>query len=121
MTKWQEEDWYTRCSLSVRNRIPKSFWICCTKHCKKHLPTLKARCIRSATMSKFRSPQSSAVFSGDIRHWGRITVMFVLAIFVQQRFKIDLEEETMALTENLLSNWMKAQGDGTNTLHECEF
>ena len=50
------------------------------------------------------------MFSDGIRHWGRIAVMFAFAIFLQQRFKVDLEEETVTLTEDLLSDWMEVQG-----------
>ena len=50
------------------------------------------------------------MFSDGIRHWGRIAVIFAFAIFLQQRFKVDLEEETVTLTEDLLSDWMEVQG-----------
>ena len=50
------------------------------------------------------------MFSYGIRHWGRIAVMFAFAIFLQQRFKVDLEEETVTLTEDLLCEWMEVQG-----------
>ena len=50
------------------------------------------------------------MFSDGIRHWGRIAVMFAFAIFLQQRFKVDFEEETVTLTEDLLFDWMEVQG-----------
>ena len=52
------------------------------------------------------------MFSDGIRYWGRIavTVMFAFAIFLQQRFTVDLEEEAVILTEDLLSDWMEVQG-----------
>ena len=50
------------------------------------------------------------MFSDGIRHWGLIAVMFAFAIFLQQRFKVDLEEETATLTEDLLCEWMEVQG-----------
>ena len=47
------------------------------------------------------------MFSDGIR--GRIAVMFAFAIFLQQRFKVNLEE-TVTLKEDLLSDWMEVQG-----------
>ena len=35
--------------------------------------------------------------------------MFAFAIFLQQRFQINLEEEIEMLTEDLLSDWMEVQ------------
>ena len=37
--------------------------------------------------------------------------MFAFAIFLQQRFKVDLEEKTVTLTEDLVSNWMEVLGE----------
>ena len=50
------------------------------------------------------------MFSDGIRYWGCIAVMFAFAIFLQQRFTVNLEEETVTLTEDLLSDWMEVQG-----------
>ena len=50
------------------------------------------------------------MFSDDIRHWGRIAVVFAFAIFVQQRFKVDLEDETAVLIEDFVVDWIEAQG-----------
>ena len=50
------------------------------------------------------------MFSDGIRHWCRIAVMFAFDIFLQQRFKVDLGEETVTLIEDLLSDWMEVQG-----------
>ena len=50
------------------------------------------------------------MFSDGIRHWVHIAVMFALVICLQQRFKFNLEEEIVNLTEDLLCDWMEVQG-----------
>ena len=49
------------------------------------------------------------IFSDSIRYWGCIAVIFAFAIFLQQRFKINLEKETETLTEDILFDWMEVQ------------
>ena len=50
------------------------------------------------------------MFSDGIQHWGRIAVVFAFAIFVQQRFKVDMEDETAVLIEDFVVDWIEAQG-----------
>ncbi len=50
------------------------------------------------------------MFSDGVRHWGRVAIVFAFAIFMQQRFKVDLEEETTVLIEDFVADWIEAQG-----------
>lgn len=50
------------------------------------------------------------MFADGVINWGRIVVMFALAIDVQHSRAIDLQLETALFVEANLSEWLVAQG-----------
>ena len=79
---------------------------------QKHLPIFES--LAHSIGNNIKTAYSTIVremFSDGVRNWGQIAVVFAFAIFVQQRYKIDLEDETVVLTEDALAGWMEAQGN----------
>ena len=79
---------------------------------QEHIPTFES--LTRSIGDNVKRAYSTIVremFSDGVRNWGWIAVVFAFAIFLQQKYKIDLEEETVVLTENMLAGWMEAQGN----------
>ncbi len=78
----------------------------------KHLPTFKS--LTRSIGNNVKTAYCTIVremFSDGVRNWGRVAIVFAFAIFLQHKYKIDLEEETVLLTEDMLASWMEAQGN----------
>ena len=107
---WQQDNSYTRCSLNPEHKTSKVILDLEYEALQNHLNTFESSLpsIGVNVKAKFMKIVHE-MFSDGIRYWGRITVMFAFAIFLQQRFQINLEEEIEMLTEDLLSDWMEVQ------------
>ena len=109
--RYGDETIRTGSALSPEHEISRIILDLVYEALQKYLSTFESSaCLIGDNVKTMFSTIVRKMFSDGIRHWGRIAVVFAFAIFVQQRFKVDLEDETAVLIDDFVVDWIEAQG-----------